>query len=1826
MGRNLASRPNGRKAARAALQRRGKKNLKPRLLLAVPDLLVARLRYEPGTYYQGESLPFVAREVNNSDADAGSFQLQARLSKDQVWNDTDILIGDFPTDHIGAAREFELDVEGLIPVDAPPGIYYLGVKIDSDNRIAEGDEDNNIRWSNAPDVIVAVPPPLPEIDVLGFRGVQVTDGDSDPNINGVSCNFGTVAVNGETVTRTFTIRNLGNGSLNLTDNPKVRIGGANAAEFTVVQQPTSPLAANGGWTTFQVRFNPSAEGQRTATVSIANDDVTENPFDFTIYGTGTIPRAEVRWNQRAIPNHAYSPSAEDHTRFPDTSVGAIYTNIYSLVNTGQAPLHLVGDVPLHMLGSAGGQFTVQPSGQIPSAIAPGAEMRFTVTYRPGIGRIAGDRVYVATDDPANPIYEFDVSGLGLQPVIELSSDGVAITNDDHAPSAADHTDFGSTDINGGTVTRRFTIRSTGRAPLVLGRNPVSLVGRDAADFRIFSQPPSTLDANGGSHDFTIVFDPNGSGLRQTDVYVNNNGHATSNPFIFSIAGTGTGVAAPKIQVTGSASQEIVHNDATPAAADGTDFGSTEVGQSSRAHTFFIRSIGAGPLALGPQRPAMSIVGAAMGDFALEQNLPATLAAEGGTAAFQIVFHPTVVGARTAQVVINNDDADKSPFVFSIKGTGTAADIQVGSDGGGNRQPDWFGNGRSGDGNIGDGQTEAGSTDGTDFGEVDVNGGAQEHTFWIWNKGSVSLHLRGRPPVGIAGPNASDFTVTRQPGMTDLLAGSLANFKIRFDPSAVGERTATVQIASSDFDSSTFEFAIKGTGIVAQMRVLGVDNNTIPSGQTQASTASGTMFGSLDVNTGTRTRQFTVDNLGQATLHLSQSSVTGPQADDFRVTALSSSHIESGASALLSITFDPSLPGACNAVVSIPSNDGQTPYTFAVAGDATGSPWPEMSVSGNGSWGNPIADGQTTVSRATSTDLGSLAVDSESKTYDFSISNLGGGTLHLTGTPIVQIGGENASDFSITRQPSNEVASGRNTWFTIGFAPTAVGIRTAVIRIPNDDPDENPFDFVIQGVGGYPNMIVHSGSVDGPVVNPGSTPSATLGTSMISADGGPVVQEFVIQNTGQGTLLFAGSPRIQLTGSGAVAFSAYVAGDRVNAGGAVSLTLGFNPATGGTFQASVKIRTNDPQQSNYYFDVQGFWAAPVAEVTGNGVVIPLGATTPSTIDGTDFGDVDVSAGGVAHAFTIHNTGAGNLMLNHESPVDVGQDAAGSWRGSGDFSVAEELPDVIVPGASATFDIVFTPHQLGRQQRTVTLSSNDPSRVAFAVRGAGTGTLAPEIQVSGGSANVIIDSGTTTVSAETGTVFDHVPVSSGTDRRVFKVINTGNATLELGDVYFTGPAAGDFSAWPATHASLEPYDLDHWSVSAITVVFDPNAPGLRQAVINLPSDDPGTAVYVFALEGTGTIPTIQVQGNGQSIANGDSTPSASDGTDFGVCDLGSVVAGTFTVDNTGPAPLRLSGTPVVQVLGTNTGDFVVTDSPSRSAFPDTFEIEFRPSAPGRRTATVSIASNDLGQSPFAFNVCGTAVAGDIQVQGVGAQGISNGSTQPSGSNNTSFGSANTSSGSILRQFSIANAGEGRLNLSGNPVVAISGANPGDFVVERQAAGPLPPQGTTLFEIRFTPGASGMRRGTVTIASSDPDSGTFTFAIQGQGVSGPEIQVLGGSLLDQEIVNNDITPSSTDGTDFGQLDRGATVKSYFRIRNLGGSTLNLTGTPLVRIVSQEMTDFRISAYPSSSIAPGAQTQFTVEFGSTRHGLQTATLEIDSNDTDESLYRFDVRAEISG
>ena len=83
---------------------------------------------------------------------------------------------------------------------------------------------------------------------------------------------------------TYTIANTGNVALTIT-NP-VTIAGLVNCTATVATAPAASVAA-AGTTTLVITVTPTAAGAFSFTVSVVNNDADENPYNWTVSGTGT---------------------------------------------------------------------------------------------------------------------------------------------------------------------------------------------------------------------------------------------------------------------------------------------------------------------------------------------------------------------------------------------------------------------------------------------------------------------------------------------------------------------------------------------------------------------------------------------------------------------------------------------------------------------------------------------------------------------------------------------------------------------------------------------------------------------------------------------------------------------------------------------------------------------------------------------------------------------------------------------------------------------------------------------------------------------------------------------------------------------------------------------------------------------------------------------------------------------------------------------------------------------------------------------------------------------------------------------------------------------------------------------------------------------------------------------------------------------------------------------------------------------------------------------------------------------------------------------------
>ena len=167
-----------------------------------------------------------------------------------------------------------------------------------------------------------------EIQVLG-NSLEVVDGDSIPRVEDRTF-FGLLTLGAGSLTQTFTIKNLSTtagDNLNLTGTPRVVIGGANPGDYVVTTPPAASVAP-GASTTFVITWTPTfGDTIHRATLSIANNDSNENPYDFAIEATATLTL-----NYAAGPNGSLSGDVAQGGFEARTAVTAVPNSGYHFVN------------------------------------------------------------------------------------------------------------------------------------------------------------------------------------------------------------------------------------------------------------------------------------------------------------------------------------------------------------------------------------------------------------------------------------------------------------------------------------------------------------------------------------------------------------------------------------------------------------------------------------------------------------------------------------------------------------------------------------------------------------------------------------------------------------------------------------------------------------------------------------------------------------------------------------------------------------------------------------------------------------------------------------------------------------------------------------------------------------------------------------------------------------------------------------------------------------------------------------------------------------------------------------------------------------------------------------------------------------------------------------------------------------------------------------------------------------------------------------------------------------------------------------------------------
>lgn len=866
-----------------------------------------------------------------------------------------------------------------------------------------------------------------------------------------------------------------------------------------------------------------------------------------------------------------------------------------------------------------------------------------------------------------------------------------------------------------------------------------------------------------------------------------------------------------------------------------DYGSVFVGETL-TQAFAITNVGTESLIIF----STSIQGDDPGQFQITGGGGPDIIGPGNTRLINVRFQPTTTGVQNASLSINSDDPDENPFEIPLTGTGVG-------------QPDI-------------------SAIPTSFNYESVFvGETLTQAFAITNVGTESLIIFS---TSIQGDDAGQFQITGGGSGTIIGPGGTRLISVRFQPTTLGMKNASLSISSDDPDENPFEIPLTGTG--EGQPDISVNRNTLS-------------FGDVKVGA-TRRLDLIVTNTGLADLTVTSAAVTGIDAALFQVVP-----------GLVPFTITPLLRDTIR-VDFTPSSGGDKSGFLTVNSDDPDENTLLITLTGRGVRPDISVD-------PTIFDYGSVAVGSNSTT-SLTITNTGTGSLVIQN---VTIEGVNLDQFAITSGGGAAVINpGNSRNVNVRFTPTSLGSKSVRISIQSDDPDENPLIIPLSGTGiglpdisvsrttvGFGNVPVETTAVQEVIVTNLGLADLIVSTATFT---GPHADQFGVQNNNlpftiapqvRDTIRVSFAPtstgnksaflnlssndldetptQILLTGLGvrsniSVDMTSYDFGEvAVGTNESVSFTIS-NLGTGNLMIFGSEIQGNDIDQ---FLITGGAGGATITPGNSRLVTVrftpttlgdksavlriesddPNGSPLDIPLTGGGFGQPNISVNRTVVSF--NNVRVGTTSIREIIIVNVGladleiSDATYIGTDAGLFATQiGNLPMMLSPEERDTLRIEFTPVTGGNKSASVLLSSNDPDENPLNILLTGE-AVRPELVVDINS-------------------HDFGEIATGTSSSIsFSITNTGTGNLFIFATEIQGIDADQFVISGGGGAAT----IARNSTRVITVDFVPTTVGPKTAALHIESDDLVSPVLDLQVTGVSSaidVETVHLAPAGQDVA--------------------------------------------------------------------------------------------------------------------------------------------------------------------------------------------------------------------------------------------------------------------------------------------------------------------------------------------------------------------------
>jgi len=552
--------------------------------------------------------------------------------------------------------------------------------------------------------------------------------------------------------------------------------------------------------------------------------------------------------------------------------------------------------------------------------------------------------------------------------------------------------------------------------------------------------------------------------------------------------------------------------------------------------------------------------------------------------------------------------------------------------------------------------------------------------------------------------------------------------------------------------------------------------------------------------------------------------------------------------------------------------------------------------------------------------GATLVGSSSTSGTCKIENIGFSSLNITSIT------SNSPEFIVNSSISSINSNGSAT-FTVTFAPTSAGNKTATITIRSNDSDEDPTYITVTGSAVTPEINVKQGTTSIPNNGTSSFSDTRMGTNQIIG--------FTIENTGTASLT---NVLVSIEGPDASSFSVSTpASPSVGVNASTQFSIKFMPMKMGPNNARIKIANSDRDENPYYIEINGVGLQPIINVSQGATNITNWSTI--AIQGT----LSLQPSPYA-TFTIANTGNTDLAIT-------------SITGSSNtFEIV--LPSItsIPANQQTTFQIRYLGY--GAMSTLIRIVNSTGSDFYFYVS---SEILYPEINVREGGTNIShngsLNMGTVTYGSGTQTI-----------QKTLIIENIGTAPLHFTPLPAVSVGASFYSVTQPGVSTLEPNTsttiIVTFSVSPVMAMSS----SLYSSILTIKNNDTNESNYSINLSSSVLTPEINVKNGNTNIQNNGNL-------NFGTIPYGESITKTITIENWGDGEMRLSGSP--NLVYSSSSDFVVDESSLTNVIPTgtskTFTVTFTASQYATNyTGYLEVLNNDYDESAFRINLAANVPA--------------------------------------------------------------------------------------------------------------------------------------------------------------------------------------------------------------------------------------------------------------